>query len=192
MIGAAIDDMVNLTCRVNASPGYVSFRWYFRSPENLLNITKDLFSVQDRTSLLTHRVQADTDYGDVLCFAANDIGEQAMPCTFSVVPAGKPDALENCTLTNQTTDTLFATCLPGNDGGLEQQFVVQVFEFDGQSRNILLNSTEMAEPTFTIEGLHPGASYLLAMYSENTKGRSEERILHGFTLPLPPDTPPCK
>ncbi|XP_071512423.1 nephrin-like [Panulirus ornatus] len=190
VIGAAKQDEVEMLCRVNASPSQVSFRWYFRSPESLVNISAEQFTVQDRTSLLTYRVHKETDYGEVLCFAMNDMGEQSQPCTFTVVPAGKPDALENCTLTNETTDTLFVMCLPGYDGGLEQDFTVEVFEFDGKSRNTVLNLTENDEPTFTIEGLHPGASYLLAMYSKNVKGKSEQRILHGFTLPSPPDLPP--
>nr|XP_045597281.1 synaptogenesis protein syg-2-like [Procambarus clarkii] len=186
VIGAAKHDQVQMECRVNASPGKVTFRWYFISTEELVNISQESFSVQDRTSLLNYKVNSETDYGNILCFASNELGDQSDACTFAVVPAGKPDALENCTITNQTTNTIFVDCLPGYDGGLEQQFVLQVFEFDGETRHMMLNITEMVEPSFTIEGLHPGTSYLLAMYAENIKGMSDQRTLHGFTLPSLP------
>ncbi|XP_042230318.1 kin of IRRE-like protein 1 isoform X2 [Homarus americanus] len=190
VLGAAKDDEVQLNCRVNASPSQVTFSWYFRTPDNLIPIDKEKFTVKDSTSLLTYQIRKESDYGQVLCFAANEIGEQYDPCTFEVNPAGKPDAIDNCTLTNQTTDTLFVSCLPGFDGGLEQQFVAEVFEFDGTTRHMLFNITEKVEPTFTIEALHPGTSYLLGIYAENIKGKSEQRVLHGFTLPPKPEIGP--
>ncbi|XP_064119517.1 synaptogenesis protein syg-2-like isoform X2 [Macrobrachium nipponense] len=187
VVGVAKGTDVQLQCIVDASPGDVSFKWYFRSPKELLPIDEERYTVQDRTSKLTYHVRTEHDYGEFLCYAENELGEQALPCQFDLVPAGKPDSLENCTVTNQTSDTIFIACLPGFNGGLDQHFVVVVQAYDDKVRGeILRNATEKEQPVFVIEGLQPGASYLLAIYAENVKGRSDDSILHGFTLPLAP------
>lgn len=41
--------------------------------------------------------------------------------------AGKPDALTNCTVSNQTLNVLQLECIEGFDGGLPQTFEVEVF-----------------------------------------------------------------
>lgn len=43
------------------------------------------------------------------------------------VYAGKPDALSNCTVSNQTLNVLQLECIEGFDGGLPQTFEVEVF-----------------------------------------------------------------
>lgn len=105
------------------------------------------------------------------------------PCEFEVIPAGKPEPLGNCTVINQTTEALYVSCLPGYDGGLTQHFVVQVFEdVEGVRRNVN-NFTESEEPRFKVDTLRAGSAYLLYIYAENVKGKSDNRTIHGFTLP---------
>ena len=105
------------------------------------------------------------------------------PCQFEVIPAGKPDPLDNCTVYNQTSEALFVACLPGYDGGLNQRFVVQVFEGDEGIRHNIRNFTEILQPKFTVDALRAGTEYLLSIFAENSKGKSKERKIHGFTLP---------
>ncbi|KAK8753502.1 hypothetical protein OTU49_004676 [Cherax quadricarinatus] len=200
VLGAAKEDQVELVCRVDASPDRVTFRWYFRTPEQLVALDPKLSTAQDRSSVLNYRVVKDDDYGEVLCFAANDLGEQSVPCSFSVVPTREPDAPENCTLTNQTTDTLVVQCRPGYDGGLKQRFILEVFESvesaesvesygdsEGDSRGVVTNVTVGEVPVFAVDDLQPGTSYFLVVYALNDQGASRRRHLHSFTLPTVPD-----
>ena len=36
------------------------------------------------------------DYGELLCYGTNEVGQQLVPCVYQVVAAGTPDPLENC------------------------------------------------------------------------------------------------
>lgn len=53
------------------------------------------------------------DYGTIMCWADNAVGQQKEPCVFHVIAAGKPDAPYNCTLINQTSDGLEVDCTEG-------------------------------------------------------------------------------
>lgn len=39
-------------------------------------------------SNVTHRIQSEQDYGTLLCWARNAVGEQREPCIFTIQPAG--------------------------------------------------------------------------------------------------------
>lgn len=41
------------------------------------------------SSVATYTPDAETDYGTLLCWGRNEIGSQAVPCVFHIVPAGK-------------------------------------------------------------------------------------------------------
>ncbi|KAI8428394.1 hypothetical protein MSG28_002578 [Choristoneura fumiferana] len=70
---------------------------------------------------------ADLDYGTLSCSASNEVGSQLAPCVFQMVAAGKPHAPRNCSLWNQTAESVEVACLAGFDGGLPQTFLLQVF-----------------------------------------------------------------
>lgn len=92
---------------------------------------------------------------------------------------GKPDALTNCTLSNQTSDSLYIECVEGFDGGLKQSFVVEVYE--SQHRKLVSNVTTKI-PTFVVNGLESGVGFDIALYAANSKGRSPLTRLSAFTL----------
>ncbi|KAK7069675.1 hypothetical protein SK128_018288 [Halocaridina rubra] len=50
------------------------------------------------------------DYGTLHCWASNPVGHQAKPCIFTVKPAGVPSAPLNCTVSNQTWESVEVTC----------------------------------------------------------------------------------
>ncbi|XP_050733958.1 nephrin-like isoform X2 [Eriocheir sinensis] len=181
--GAAKHDDIKLECNVKGSPGNITFSWFYRTANGSMRIPEEEYHTQDLTSVLTYRVLNDSYYRDVLCYGENAVGRMREPCHFEVIPAGKPDPLDNCTVNNQTTEALFVSCLPGYDGGLTQRFVVQVFEDVEGIRLNINNFTESEEPRFTVDALRAGAEYLLYIYAENVKGKSDNRIIHGFTLP---------
>ncbi len=62
--------------------------------------------------------------------------------------SGPPSAPANCSVVNQTTDSLEVRCSPGFDGGLRQRFVMVVADL--ASGEQLANATEEDAPTFTV------------------------------------------
>lgn len=48
-----------------------------------------------------------------------------------VCVTGKPHPPRNCTLWNQTADSVEVSCVAGFDGGLPQHFLLEVYSADG-------------------------------------------------------------
>lgn len=97
-----------------------------------------------------------------------------------MVHAGKPEAPYNCTLTNQTTESLSVECTAGFDGGQPQHFLLEVF--DQHTQVLQANVTSRENAAFTVQGLEPGKVLNMILYAVNAKGRSEPTLLEGFTL----------
>jgi len=97
-----------------------------------------------------------------------------------MVRAGKPEAPYNCTLTNQTTESLSVECTAGFDGGQPQHFLLEVY--DQHTRMLQANVTSRENAAFTVQGLEPGKVLNMILYAVNAKGRSEPALLEGFTL----------
>jgi hypothetical protein len=93
--------------------------------------------------------------------------------------SGKPDALSNCTILNQTAESLHVECTEGFDGGLQQEFIMEVY--DTQTRKLVSNVTSK-NPIFTVGGLESGLGFDVGLYASNKKGRSDVSHLHAFTL----------
>lgn len=53
------------------------------------------------------------DFGTIMCWAENVVGQQKEPCVFHLIAAGKPDAPYNCSLVNQTSESLEVDCSEG-------------------------------------------------------------------------------
>jgi len=111
-------------------------------------------------SRLNYTPSTDLDYGTISCWAKNSIGTQKSPCVFQIVAAGKhpspssssssssssalsqliganvtlstgrPFPLQNCSVTNQSVDSLQVDCLEGFDGGLPQGFMLELVELN--------------------------------------------------------------
>ena len=60
---------------------------------------------------------------------------------------GPPEAPTNCSVVNQTTDSLEVECLPAFDGGLKQFFGLEVSDL--QSGDLLANFTDVL-PEFQV------------------------------------------
>ena len=60
---------------------------------------------------------------------------------------GPPEAPTNCSVVNQTTDSLVVECLPSFDGGLKQFFGLEVTDL--QSGILLANFTD-SHPEFEV------------------------------------------
>ncbi|KAL3221770.1 hypothetical protein MRX96_050194 [Rhipicephalus microplus] len=82
---------------------------------------------------------------------------QREPCAFHIIPAGPPEAVRNCRVSNQTSVSLAVECDPGSSEGA----------------------------SFVVRDLPPGTAFILVLYGSNSKGRSNSVSISTNTLPSP-------
>ncbi|XP_069979290.1 nephrin-like isoform X2 [Penaeus vannamei] len=177
--GTALHEPASVTCEVEASPGPVTFRWTFNNTSEHLPISASAVTSHDFTSVASYAPKSHLDYGTLLCWALNDIGAQAVPCAFAIIPAGPPDKPKNCSIANQTTDTIEVECAPGFDGGLPQTFFMEVYD---STTGVLHRNISSQEPLFLLTALRPGLAFLMVTYAANAKGKSVASKLETYTL----------
>jgi hypothetical protein len=90
-------------------------------------------------------------------------------------------------MVNRTSTTVQVNCDKGFDGGLPQEFTMELYSAarnGGSSlqRRIISNITSRSKPEFTVTGLEPGAGYFVSVYASNGKGRSSTFTLSVSTL----------
>lgn len=93
--------------------------------------------------------------------------------------ASKPDPPFNCTILNQTSDSLEVQCLEGFDGGQPQYFLLEVYD---QQTGVLQANTSAKFASFNVSDLNSGRVLKMLVYAVNSKGHSEAVLLEGFTL----------
>lgn len=181
---------------MEANPNNVEFTWIFNSTIDTIDIPRNQISSDRTRSTLNYIANNELDYGTVLCMGRNEIGPQKQPCIYHLIPAGeygffksvfslkkrfkgKPDPLENCTILNQTSATLHVECLEGFDGGLQQFFVMEIY--DALTKKLVSNVTSRF-PVFFISGLESGVGFAIELYAANKKGRSTIVHLQAATL----------
>lgn len=179
IVGASREEILEIPCLVEAHPAQVEFAWEFSGAGETAPVPIGRFRSKGSSSMLSHAIMSDLDYGTLLCWGANVIGPQRSPCIFQVVAAGRPLALRNCSLTNQTVDGLEVECEPGFDGGLPQRFQLELY--DATTMALRYNSSS-EEPVFSVSGLEPGISLRLAVFAVNARGRSEPIVLDAVLL----------
>lgn len=206
LYGAARQETVKILCEVEADPEQVNFRlvffflviaiisdglssfslqfndrWAFNNTsENI--VVENHSSESSLSSVATYVPRSELDYGTLFCWGRNSVGTQSEPCVFSVIPAGAPDAVRDCSVTNMTEETLKVECSPGYDGGLQQTFILEVRDSLLQR---LRSNVSNSSPSFTARGLTPGTSYVTVVYAANSKGRSKGVVLTAMTTSLP-------
>ncbi|XP_065079598.1 nephrin [Ochlerotatus camptorhynchus] len=172
-----------ISCELEANPTNVTFVWkHNTSVSEMLDIPSDHVTSERAKSIFRFKPISESDYGTLLCWGSNDIGTQTEPCVFSLIPAGKPDPLSNCTIMNQTFDILQIECIEGFDGGLQQEFLADVYLIGGRH---LFSSIKSKEPNFDLKGLEPGVGYNIFLSAKNAKGASEQTYLQAYTLKNP-------
>ncbi|KAL9897612.1 sidestep IV transmembrane protein isoform 2-T23 [Glossina fuscipes fuscipes] len=202
LLGALKHETLTLKCEVDASPPADTFHWTFNSSGEQTELPARLHSSETGLSRLNYTPTTDLDYGTISCWARNSIGMQKSPCIFQIVAAGRPFPLQNCTISNQSADSLQVDCIEGFDGGLPQSFMLELVELNSLrlARNITLPHTT-SPVTFFIDNLDPTALYRMIIFAVNAKGRSEPIIIddisfkgvakftgasNGLTVPLSP------
>ncbi|TDG44787.1 hypothetical protein AWZ03_008761 [Drosophila navojoa] len=176
LLGALKHETLALKCEVDSSPPADSFQWTFNSSGEQTELPARLHTSETGMSRLNYTPSSDLDYGTVSCWAKNSIGVQKSPCVFQIVAAGRPFPLQNCTVSNQSVDSLQVDCIEGFDGGLPQSFMLELVELNSLqlARNITIHHTPV---TFIIENLDQAATYRMIIFAVNVKGRSEPTII---------------
>lgn len=181
LYGALKQETVTLRCQVDANPAPVTFHWTFNNSGEQTDVPSGKFTNEVTSSRLNYTPISDLDYGTLLCYGLNDVGRQKTPCVFQVVIAGRPSQLQNCTISNQTSDSLQVNCLEGFDGGLPQSFLMEVIELPSLRPRVNL-TTYRTPPSFLVDGLDSGINYRIVLYAANAKGRSDPTIIESVTF----------
>lgn len=181
MVGTGAYEEVKLACKIRSSPDPTSFRWQLKSNGKVIDIPEHLIQVGDQHAILSYTPKTDFDYGTLMCWAKNPIGEQEKPCRFELVSAVLPAALTNCTASNNDTHTVFVDCQGGSDNGLPETFIAEVYDI---TRDRLLRNVSSSSPMFIIEELDPGSGFTVEVFSSNIRGASEKFTFLAFTEPL--------
>lgn len=92
---------------------------------------------------------------------------------------GRPHPPQNCTIVNQTTNSLGVECIPGFDGGQSSLFVLDAVN---EESGILVANSSASTPSFYINNLSPGTTLTMNLYAQNGRGRSQALIVEGSTL----------
>ncbi|XP_053964212.1 hemicentin-1, partial [Anastrepha ludens] len=176
-------EMVKIACEIEANPMEATYIWKFNATlGETIDIPASLIAVDRGRSIAHYTPMTENDYGTLLCWASNEIGDQSEPCVYTITPAGEPDPLVNCTLLNQTSTGFQIECIEGFDGGLQQDFIMEVY-VNGTTRYPKIYKSKT--PYFEVRGLVPGVGYNVFLVAHNTKGRSNATILQVYTLKDP-------
>lgn len=132
-------------------------------------------------SVFSYSPQSDRDYGSLLCWARNDIGEQREPCVYRIFLGVRPDPPVNCSVVNQTADAVEIWCRPGFDGGQSQQFQFEIF--DTQSAVLLYNKSGRY-PHLRVGNLESGLKLFIQVSAFNQRGRSALVPLEAYTVKI--------
>ncbi|XP_023238626.1 nephrin-like [Centruroides sculpturatus] len=175
--GAARHEAIKVICEVEADPSEVTFRWEFNNTVENLEVVN--FRTEGTISIATYILRTQYDYGTLLCWGTNEVGKQREPCVYTVVPAGPPDPVENCSVTNQTDNTVAIQCNAGYNGGLQQHFVLEIH--DTIIHRLLVNITADV-PWFYVRDLPSDTPLILVIYAVNNKGKSKSLVIKTYTL----------
>lgn len=106
--------------------------------------------------------------------------------TPKIILVGRPDQVHNCTVTNISMTSMSIRCSEGFNGGLQQQFMLEVREM--QTNELRANYSSPV-PRFTVNSLMPSTIYLASVFAFNTKGRSDPTVVQVAMLRMPDKQP---
>ena len=159
---AGLHQGVAVPCGVRAVPSNgLSFRWVFQAEEEEVDIPVGQVKVDGTTSVMDYVPRTLRDYGTLLCWADNGVGEMSSPCRVDLRPTTPPTPPHNCTLGPRLT----VSCKPGEDGGLLQAFHMEATNALG----IVIANMSSDRPSFTFEKTEPGLT--LQISASNSMGR---------------------
>ncbi|XP_076336540.1 uncharacterized protein LOC143239403 isoform X2 [Tachypleus tridentatus] len=165
---ATTGEIVEVFCHIAADPPEVTFTWMFNNSKHHRELLS--FVSSGTHSIAKVRIEKKEDFGTLTCKAKNLVGIQEEPCRYVLVQVYPPDPVNNCTVINSTKYDLILHCLPGHNGGLHQDFYLEVY--DSRDRSLQINITNDTGPVFHLATLSSGREFILLVYSANSKGQS--------------------
>ncbi|XP_077483340.1 protein turtle homolog B-like isoform X3 [Amblyomma americanum] len=184
--GVSKQETVSVRCELDADPAEATFRWVFNSSTTgrRRDLSPQDVSSSGSRSTLSFAVRSDDDYGTLFCWGTNSVGIQRDPCAFSIVPAGPPDSVINCSQVNATEEGMSLECIEGPwDGGMSAPvFTAELYDADSGSLRANLTSTPGGGAAFVARGLPGGTTFRVLVYAGNSKGRSAPYVLMAHTL----------
>ncbi|XP_054720148.1 nephrin-like isoform X2 [Uloborus diversus] len=164
--GVPLRNTVTVECLVEANPEAVEFQWFLNNTYRQIPLKS--FTVNGTLSSLLYTPKRSSDYGTLMCLAQNSAGLQKEACCYKVSPASVPNAVENCEVDNETMTSAVIRCDPGHDGGLPQEFHLELYT----SHGLVTTVVEKGLPEFEINELPTGTSLIALVFAENDYGRS--------------------
>ncbi|GAB0086941.1 hypothetical protein DMENIID0001_011680 [Sergentomyia squamirostris] len=128
-----------------------------------------------------YRLDSFGNFGTVTCSAENIYGHSGL-CAYHILAAELPDPVKNCTAFNATANSVQVSCVAGRDGGIPQQFHVDIID---KSTNSVLYNISYRHPDFTLKRLPSESDLIIKVLAFNLQGSSNWYRLHAKTLPAP-------
>ncbi|XP_066989666.1 uncharacterized protein, partial [Macrobrachium rosenbergii] len=171
VFGAARHEEVLVHCTVEAYPVPTSFRWAVNTSTGQVDIALSHSVSSGTQSTVRYTPQTHLDFGELLCWAENEVDLQETPCVFQVIPAAKPESVSDCLAERNSTmpaSTVLVTCAVTSDRGLNQTFTLEVRQ--KATEEVLEKFSLATKPHFLVTGLKIGVPYLLTITPANSRG----------------------
>nr|CAH0104441.1 unnamed protein product [Daphnia galeata] len=104
------DQPAKLRCQVEADPETLSFPWTLSNGRETTLLPREMSSDFGLTSILVYTPRRDADFGELQCWALNDIGKQKEPCRFKIVKEGLPPTPSQCVMQSLSKGVLEVKC----------------------------------------------------------------------------------
>ena len=178
--GVAKEENVRIQCQVAANPSNISFRWIFNNSAEIKHVSQDKFTSNGTVSFFHYKPERELDYGTLMCWSRNSVGEQSKPCVFHIIAAGKPDPVKNCSISNVTSSAFQISCTPGFNGGLPQNFTIQVVNNEAIDAPVHKDTSD--KPVFNVHNLNESTEYRVYITPINMKGLGQPQSQQGTTV----------
>ncbi|XP_055603399.1 nephrin [Uranotaenia lowii] len=132
--------------------------------------------------LYLYRIESFSSFGTVTCTATNTYG-QSGHCLYHILVADVPDPIKSCTVSNVTAYTVHISCIAGKDGGIPQQFHVDIFD---ENTKKLLFSITFHGPEMLLKKLPSDTRFIIKITPFNLQGTAPTAYrVKAQTLPAP-------
>lgn len=132
--------------------------------------------------LYLYRIESFTNFGTITCTATNTYS-QSGHCLYHILVADVPDPIKSCTISNVTAYTVHVSCIAGKDGGIPQQFHVDIF--DEHTKKLLFSIT-FHGPEMLLKKLPSDTKFIIKITPFNLQGTAPTSYrVKAQTLPAP-------
>ncbi|XP_064472181.1 hemicentin-2-like [Ornithodoros turicata] len=178
---AALDEPVSVHCKMIAEPKESSFSWTFNNSRGEL-VALVSFNTSGSESIARYVPRSPLDYGTLYCSATNRVGTTTDPCVFRVstkdgaVYVPEPPV---CRTVLRVGSGFRVLCQAGRAKG----FLLEVRD----SQGVLRRSLAADAPSFEVDDLPPGTSFVARAFALGPQGLSAPS--EPLVLPPVPSTP---